>query len=389
MASKVYHYRRDLISEEELVRLEKTVSEVESMRLDKAAKPEPFQAAIERLDTLLSKIGGQIYPKTFWNDNLEVLLVAAIIVIGFRTFFFQPFIIPTNSMYPTYNGMTYRVYDEEEKSPDLVQRAFNKISLASRHNSLIAENSGSVSLLLFPDPDKKDNNLTYRKVPYNKFFIIPSKRAEYIFSIGDTTQSIQVPLEFNMLSVIREFFPDANLTTSVPSEKSIVGRALMMNRTVKKGDFLMRFDINLGDALFVDRISYHFKRPKAGDPFVFRTREIKGLDDKYYIKRLSGIGGETIEIKEGALLADGKVRDEAEAFLLNAEKSGDYKGYVNTGFLSKGRKLKIPENSFVALGDNSNNSLDSRFWGLVPDKALIGKAIFIYYPFTTHWGLAK
>ena len=387
MASKVYHYRRDVIPETKLAELEETVSEVESMRMDKTVEPELFQSAMERLDGLLRKIGGKIYPKTFWSDNLEVLLVAAIIVIGFRTFFFQPFIIPTNSMYPTYNGMTYEIYTNEGDSPDLAQRAFNKIRLGSKHKSLIAENSGSVSLLLFQN--KEGGITTSREVSYLKFFILPSKRAEYVFLVGDMIQSIQVPIEFNMLPVIRDFFPDANLTTSVPSAKSPVGRALMMNRTAKKGDLLMSFDINLGDALFVDRISYHFKRPKVGDPFVFRTREIEDLGDKYYIKRLSGTSGETLEIQDGTLLVDGKPRDEAKAFVLNAEKDGEYEGYVNIGLLAEGRKLTIPENSFFALGDNSDNSRDSRYWGFVPDKTVIGKAFFIYYPFTKRWGLAE
>ena len=99
-AQKVYHYRRDLISESRLAELDKLVGEVDGLIRDKATQEAPIVAAIDELDTLLRKIGGKIYPKTFWNDNFEVALVAAIIVIGVRTFFFQPFIIPTNSMYP-------------------------------------------------------------------------------------------------------------------------------------------------------------------------------------------------------------------------------------------------------------------------------------------------
>ena len=101
-ASKVYHYRRDVTSEARLAELEKSVGEVEKMLKDTSTEKAPFEAAMNRLDALLRKIGGKIYPKTFWSDNLEVILVAAILVIGVRTFFFQPFIIPTNSMYPTH-----------------------------------------------------------------------------------------------------------------------------------------------------------------------------------------------------------------------------------------------------------------------------------------------
>jgi len=147
----------------------------------------------------------------------------------------------------------------------------------------------------------------------------------------------------------------------------------------------------------VDRFSYHFKKPKVGDPFVFRTDEIiESVGDatgdytpKYYIKRLVGVEGETLEIRDGALLVNGQPRDEVEAFGRNASKEGEYDGYKNVKLLSKGRELLIPDDKFVALGDNSGNSADSRYWGFVPEKSVIGKAFFIYYPFTKRWGLAE
>jgi len=379
-----------------LQELEKAVGEVESMLKDKGAEQVPFQAAMDRLDALLRKIGGKIYPKTFWSDNLEVILVAAILVIGVRTFFFQPFIIPTNSMYPTYSGMNTVVYEEDQTSPGVVKQLFNKLTLGAKYQSLIAQDSGQVSLLLIPDSQTGKVGVS-RQVPYRKYFVLPAKRAEYVFSVGNTIQSIQVPLEFDMLSAIRDCFPDANMTMPVSSQLSPSGKALPMNATAKSGDPLMRFDITLGDALFVDRISYHFKRPKAGDPFVFRTNAIReelgrltgDYTDKYYIKRIGGVGGETLEIADSTLLVDGEPRDEVEAFGRNAVQEGEYSGYINHTLLAEGRKLTIPDGKFVALGDNSANSLDSRYWGFVPDKSVIGKAIFIYYPFTKRWGVAE
>jgi signal peptidase I len=79
-AHKVFHYRRDLISADRLAELDKAVGELDGILRDKAVSEEPLDAAMNRLDALLRKIGGKIYPKTFWNDNLEVALVAAIIV---------------------------------------------------------------------------------------------------------------------------------------------------------------------------------------------------------------------------------------------------------------------------------------------------------------------
>ena len=395
-ASKVYHHRRDVTSEARLQELEKSVVEIEKMLKDKSAESAPFQAAMDRLDALLRKIGGKIYPKTFWSDNLEVILVAAILVIGVRTFFFQPFIIPTNSMYPTYSGMNTVAYAADAESPNAVKKIFNKLTLGAKHKSLIAAGSGPVSLILLPNTQTGKVEIS-RRVPYRKYFVLPSTCAEYVFSVGGTLQSIEVPVEFDMLSAIRTFFPDANLAMAVPSQESPSGQALALNHTVSAGDPLMRFDITLGDALFVDRISYHFKRPQAGDPFVFRTNDIRealgkltgDYSDKYYIKRIGGVGGETLEIKDSTLYADGDPRDEVEAFGRNAAKEGEYGGYINHTLLAEGRTLEIPEDKFVALGDNSANSLDSRYWGFVPERSVIGKAIFIYYPFTKRWGVAE
>ena len=389
MASKVYHYRKDVIPEAKLAELEKSVSEVESMRMDKTVRPELFQSTMERLDGLLGEIGGKIYPKTFWNDNLEVLLVAAIIVIGFRTFFFQPFIIPTNSMYPTYNGMTHKVYTEEDASPGLVQRAFNKVRLGAKYKSLTANNDGELLIPIVPARNGKGNMVFWREqVSGRKWLFLPAIFNEYTFYVGNNAHTLQVPGDFDLSSLLSEVF-DSGDAKIVRSSQSVSGFALNTGRYFKSGEPILCFNINLGDALFVDRISYHFRRPKVGDPFVFRTREIEGLGDKYYIKRLSGTSGETIEIKDGTLLVDGKPRDEANAFVLNAEKNGEYEGYVNIGLLAEDRKLTIPENNFFALGDNSDNSRDSRYWGFVPDKTVIGKAFFIYYPFTKRWGLAE
>lgn len=401
-AHKVYHYRRDLISEGRLAELDKAVGEVDGLMRNKATKKEPLVAAMDRLDALLRKIGGKIYPKTFWNDNLEVALVAAIIVIGIRTFFFQPFIIPTNSMFPTYSGMKEVIYEDKNDAPSSITRTFRFLTLGARHKSMIAKNSGVVQLPM--ERTANGTRLYVRQVKGKKWFVFPTVLAEYTILVGGVPHTIRVPADFDMQSALFKSFPgvDPELVTVAGG----TGYALDCGKQVSAGDAVLRFDITLGDALFVDRISYHFRRPEAGDPFVFRTGEIPGIEggagnivDKYYIKRIGGIGGETLEIKDSTLLVDGVPRDEVEAFGRNARQEGEYKGYVyptqndplNPPKLLTGAGVSstVPEKTFVALGDNSANSLDSRYWGFVPEKSVIGKAIFIYYPFTKRWGLAE
>ena len=164
----------------------------------------------------------------------------------------------------------------------------------------------------------------------------------------------------------------------------------------KQGDTLISFDITLGDALFVDRFSYHFKKPKTGDPFVFKTSKMnikqqlkQSLGDKYFIKRVAGIGGDTISINDGKLFLNDEPRNEVSAFIANGNKEGIYKGYKPDGNLAKGKTYTIPKDHYYALGDNSYHSHDSRYFGSVNKEAIIGKAWFIYYPFTKRWGAAQ
>tara|TARA_B100000989_G_scaffold242153_1_gene189103 strand:+ start:565 stop:1818 length:1254 start_codon:yes stop_codon:yes gene_type:complete len=401
-AQKVYHYRRDLTSEGRLAELDKAVGELDGLIRDKTTKEAPLAAAIDRLEGLLRKIGGQIYPKTFWNDNLEVALVAAIIVIGIRTFFFQPFIIPTNSMFPTYSGMKAVVYEDKNDAPGTFMRTFRFLTLGAKHKSLIAKNDGGVQLPM--ERTANGTRLYVRQVKGKKWFVFPTVLAEYTLLVGGVPHTIRVPADFDMQSALFDSFPDAD--PQLVRVTGGTGYALDFDQQVSAGDAVLRFDITLGDALFVDRISYHFKRPEAGDPFVFRTGEIPGIEggagnivDKYYIKRIGGVGGETLEIKNGALLVNGEPRSEVGAFKRNERQEGDYNGYVYPTQIdtsnppqlltAPGDTAELPPGTFVALGDNSANSLDSRYWGFVPEKSVIGKAIFIYYPFTKRWGLAE
>ncbi|MGZ0709502.1 signal peptidase I [Coraliomargarita sp. W4R53] len=401
-ASKVFHYRRDLISEARLTELDKAVGELDGMLRDKAVSAGPLDAAMDRLDALLRKIGGKIYPKTFWNDNLEVALVAAIIVIGIRTFFFQPFIIPTNSMYPTYSGMNAVMYEDKDDAPAALAKTFRFLTLGARHKAIIAQNDGDIQIPMAATQGG-GMRIYFKQVKGKKWGVLPTVLAEYTVLVGGVPHHIRVPADFDMQSTLMDSFPGTE--PELVRTQGGTGYALDLHTQAQAGESVVRFDITLGDALFVDRISYHFKRPQAGDPFVFRTREIPGIEgghgnivDKYYIKRIGGVGGETLEIKDGALLVDGQPRDEVEAYGRNARKEGEYGGYVYPSqnaatppklMTGPGVTAEIPEGKFVALGDNSANSLDSRYWGYVPEKSVIGKAIFIYYPFTKRWGVAE
>ena len=103
---------------------------------------------------------------------------------------------------------------------------------------------------------------------------------------------------------------------------------------------------------------------------------------------LVGVPGDSVEIKAPVLWRNGQPIEGAAAFGRNARREGLYPGYTNTGSLSVGSVISVPEHSYLALGDNSPNSRDSRSWGFVPEKDVVGRPLFIYYPLTKRWGPA-
>ena len=415
-ANRIYNYKKDVLVQKDLSKLNETRERLKELIQNYKSIKEDLkvQKEVGHLNEFLLKIGGKIYPKTFWIDNVEVGLVALVVIIGIRTFFCQPFIIPTNSMYPTYSGMNEVIYDLNVEKPKITEKILNTILLGSKNYYLEASSDGRVSIPLVSQTKfVGDGNLSmqaavsYEYVKGRKWFgLLPATYREYQLFIGNKPVKIQVPITYSLDKVIlKTYFPEYDSFQQILQEYHEDNRLNVFKNTrhkiksgtiVKKGNTLISFDITLGDALFVNRFSYHFKKPEAGDPFVFKTSEMnldaktkESLGDKYFIKRIGGVGGENISVVGGQLYADGKPRNEVYAFISNGNKDGEYKSYKADGLLATGNNFTIPEDYFFALGDNSYNSHDSRYFGPVSKGAVIGKPCFIYYPFTKRWGLPK
>ena len=136
-----------------------------------------------------------------------------------------------------------------------------------------------------------------------------------------------------------------------------------------------------GDKIFVSKLTYGpkipftslrlpgFSKPKRGQVVVFVPPHER---NKAYIKRLIGMPGDEVLIEKGNIYINGKE-------IVDHRIARNY--YYDTGdYLEKTKKLTVPEGSYFFLGDNSISSLDSRFWGYVPAKDVVGKAIFIWWP---------
>jgi len=132
----------------------------------------------------------------------------------------------------------------------------------------------------------------------------------------------------------------------------------------------MRVTLLEGDRILVNKFIYHFRQPRRGDIIVFRFP----TDPKRpFIKRLVGLGGDHVEIRDGAILVNGE--------RLAGHGGFETRTYVNQGqFGEMGQVIEVPSGELFVLGDNSGSSHDSRFWGFVPRRLLIGQAICIFWP---------
>ena len=132
----------------------------------------------------------------------------------------------------------------------------------------------------------------------------------------------------------------------------------------------MRPTLLEGDKLFVNKFVYRFRPPQRGDIIVFKYPVDPKKD---FIKRLVGLPGEEVEIRDGKIFVNGQVLTDPNSF-------GKFYYYNHDPYGGPQDKIHVPENAYYALGDNSANSQDSRFWGFVPAKNLLGKAIFRWWP---------
>lgn len=354
------------------------------------------------------------YPHPAWRENVEVLLVAIAVAMGIRTFFLQPFKIPTGSMQPTLYGVTSKpdftpiynqirlgltdrakIQDEMKAEVDSVEipgawQRFKDWFQGISYVHVVAQNDGELQAVF----------------PPVRFLIFNIKQT---LVIGGVEQTIWFPPDYG--------------------EQTLVSRAALFPRMdtlpghfYHKGDDVVKLAVGAGDHLFVDRLTYNFRKPERGEIIVFGTAGIPEEmrermnppipPDQFYIKRLVALPNEKVQIGDDRhLIIDGHRLDASTPHFenvygfnpTNPPADSQYSGHVN-GTTSQKYHLGlgipplfpdektvyiVPPNKCMPMGDNTCNSSDSRFWGAIPESDVIGKAFFVYWPLTKRFGVGQ
>lgn len=144
---------------------------------------------------------------------------------------------------------------------------------------------------------------------------------------------------------------------------AIINRFVIVNAKVPTGS--MENTIMTNDRFVALRLSYWFGEPERGDVVVFKYPD---NEDVLYVKRVIGLPGETITIKDGRVYINDSEEPLADEYV-KEEPYGDFGPYT------------VPEGSYFMMGDNRNNSLDSRYWQnkFVEEDKILGKVVFKYY----------
>jgi signal peptidase I len=178
--------------------------------------------------------------------------------------------------------------------------------------------------------------------------------------------------------IIRPFFVQAFYIPSESMENTLMGHDEGLNTATG-----VTHPDTIHDHIFVSKLVYRYSDPHRGDIIVFRApksadmespREGKPQQENVLIKRLIGLPGDTIEVEDGAVYRNGKRLNEP---YIKEPMTKDQTGNPDFGV---GKPLKLGPGRLYVMGDNRNDSNDSRYWGTLDHSRVIGKAEVIFWP---------
>jgi signal peptidase I len=447
--SKLLEAQRDLLKPQAIEEIESCLKKL-NQESRGAINHETFKEAREELlKTAEQKL--LAYPDAQYRDWIEMFLVVATLVLTFRAFFFQPFKIPTGSMQPTLYGITAidlnKIESEQLKATardgllNIDGDFFSKndtgrtISFKNGNSAIITKVNSSDEILIKPSLNASDQS--FRLEPANK----PNIKQKIInFFRGISHYSLKASGNWSLINIqppktiipfiskqtiefVDELGNSINKTIWFPPIRGTdpmlkmpgtydprSNRPFISKYEFEKGENVFNFQLKTGDHLFVNRMTYNFRKPKRGDISVFTISQdsipSKSLNapakETFYIKRLVGLGGESIHLGTDHQLVVNNSRVDSThrgfEFLYSFSKDLDtngtniwriprnaptdsvYSGHLPMPGFHYGQTINVTPNHYLMFGDNSINSLDSRAWGELPQENVIGHSSFVYWP---------
>ncbi len=410
------NHQRDLLAPKALEDLEGAMRDLRSAATAPGTEASALEKPMENLDKAADK-WLKPYPHAAWRENVEVLLVALAVAMAIRTFFLQPFKIPTGSMQPTLFGVTSvpdfspgKVDSDFRADPRLVEaqkdaqrRLRDKLVIPTGWQRVKDWFQGISYLHVVA---VEDGELTAVPPPF-RILIFNIKQT---IQVGNRTYTIWFPPDLGSVTLDQR----AGLQPATVFQPGTV---------FHRGDDIVKMRTQAGDHLFVNRLTYNFFTPSRGDIVVFETKGIPeeqrdqwGIPgDQFYIKRLVGLGGDRLSLQKdyeviqtdrervvpvGHLVVNGRPLSASTPHFENlysfnnasgrtnllVYEDNHYYGHAMILRLAPDHEVDVGTNRLFVMGDNTMSSLDSRFWGDFPAEAVIGKSFFVYWPFSSRFG---
>ncbi len=350
----------DVLPEGERVALEERF-----MTLQQAMRAREVESLPGLITALRETMKAEL-PKSYgqWPAEwFDIIVSALAVAFCFRAYFYEPFQIPTGSMQPTLYGIT----GEDGGQPSM----WDSTPLSYLKWCVTGE--------------------TYEEVTTERAGIIQGWRQD-------------LKPGYSSLVVLAAGRYDAyHIPSNIATQEWVEKRNLLPGRRLGAKMPLWRGTVRSGDFVFVNRWIWNFRHPRLGETIVFSTQGIHPMlaDNQHYIKRLCGRPGDTVELKADTsyLYVNG---EPATAPLRLSEiathaqpwpGAPNYLGYQPApagAAVETFDTFTLAPGEYVAFGDNSGNSLDSRYWGKVPARNLLGPASFVHWPFTSpRWGTIR